>query len=334
MAGGGGAIGLAAAVPGEAAALATAVSWAFTALFFAAAARRLGSSLVNLVRLALATLLLGGIVAATGAASAIPRGQAACLVLSGVVGLALGDAAYFRALEHLGPRRASLLMTVAPVFAAILMVPLLDEGLGLPGIVGMAVTIGGVAWVQGEREGNGDPHPHAARGVLFGVLGSLGQAGGYVLAKAGLGAAPAGSALAAWAGIEAAPGAAVAGEPVAALYGTFVRMAAATAFAAVGAALLRRPRNFADLLRDRKGALATAGGTVMGPVLGVWMSLYAVSHANTAVASTILATSPVFVIPLVRFAHGERASWRAWAGTVIALAGVAILAFRRSLIGG
>lgn len=321
-------------MPGEAAALATAVSWAFTAIFFAAAARRLGTPLVNLVRLALASVLLGTVVLATGAAGPMPSGQTVCLVLSGVIGLALGDAAYFRALEYLGPRRASLLMVLAPVFTALLMVPLLGEGLGLPGLVGMAVTIGGVAWVQGERTGHGEPHPHAARGVLFGVLGSVGQAGGYVLAKVGLGAAPSGSLLAEWAGLTAVPPSEwTAGEPVAALYGTFVRMVAATAFVAAGAAILGRPRNFADLVRDRRGTLAMAGGTVMGPFLGVWMSLYAVSHANTAVASTILATSPVFVIPLVRIAHGERVSWRVWVGTVVALGGVAILAFRRSLGG-
>jgi drug/metabolite transporter (DMT)-like permease len=68
-------------------------------------------------------------------------------------------------------------------------------------------------------------------------------------------------------------------------------------------------------------------------VIGVWMSLYALGHANTAVASTILATSPVFIILLVRWTHHERASLRAWAGTVIALAGVAILAFRKTLGG-
>jgi drug/metabolite transporter (DMT)-like permease len=324
---------VAAAVPGEAAALVTAFSWGFTALFFAAAARRLGTPLVNLVRLALASLLLGAVVLATGSAGPMPAGQVACLVLSGVIGLSLGDAAYFRALEYLGPRRASLLSTLAPVFTAVLMVPLLGEGLGIPGLVGMAITIGGVAWVQGERTGEAQPHPHAARGALHGVLGSLGQAGGYVLAKVGLGAAPAGSLLADLAGLEAAPGSGTAGEPVPALFGTFVRMVAATAFVVAGAALLRRPRNFADLARDRRGALATVGGTVMGPFLGVWMSLYAVSHANTAVASTILATSPVFVILLVRYAHGEKASARAWTGTVVALLGVAVLAFRRSLGG-
>ncbi len=316
---------------GEIAALATAISWSFTALFFAAATRRVGAPLVNLVRLVMATLLLGATVLLTGAGSRPPAGQVACLALSGVLGLALGDAAYFRALEYLGARRASLSMSLAPVFTAVLMVPLLGEELGWLTAAGMAVTIAGVAWVQGEAHGDGEAHPHAAKGILFGVLGALGQAVGYVLAKVGLGAAPGGSVLASMAGLSpdgTSAAASLAGEPVAPLFGTLVRMAAAVAWLGVGAAILRSPRNWGDMVTDRRALAATAAGTVFGPFLGVWMSLYAVSHANTAVASTILATSPVFVIPLVRVFHGERASWRAWLGALVAVGGVALLSFR------
>jgi len=315
-------------VSGEAAAFATSISWAATALFFSAAARRVGAPLVNLVRLGFASALLGTTVLLTGAASSPPTGQVAALALSGVIGLALGDAAYFRALEYLGPRRASLFMALAPVFTALLMVPLLGEGLGVYDVLGMAVTIAGVAWVDAEKAPDGKPHPHKGKGALFGVLGSLGQAAGYVLAKVGLGAAPADSVLGSLAGLAprvAEDGARVAGEAVAPLHGTLLRMVAALLWLAVGAAILRRPRNFGDLARDRRALLQTVGGTVFGPFLGVWMSLYAVSHANTAVASTILAASPVFVIPMVLVVHGERASWRAWVGALVAVGGVAVL---------
>ena len=105
-------------------------------------------------------------------------------------------------------------------------------------------------------------------------------------------------------------------------------MAAGVAWLGVGAAILRRPRNFRDIVEDRRALSATVAGTVFGPFLGVWMSLFAVAHANTAVASTILATSPIFVIPMVRVAHGERASWRAWAGAIVAVGGVALLSLR------
>ncbi len=63
---------------GELAALATALFWAFTGLFFAEAARRLGALRVNLLRLPLAlvfltlTMLAGGPISPLSTAGAPP----------------------------------------------------------------------------------------------------------------------------------------------------------------------------------------------------------------------------------------------------------------------
>ncbi len=311
---------------GESAALATAVLWAGTALLFGAAARRGGPDTVNLLRLVAATLVLGVVTLATGAARSLPTGQVVCLAGSGLVGLALGDVGYFRALQILGPRRAALMMSLAPALAAALMVPLLHEGLRWIGGLGMATTLAGVAWVQSERAAAGEVHGSARTGVLWGLLGAAGQASGMVLSKVGLGAAPAGAPLAEWSGLAARGE--LSGVPADALYGTFLRMAAATV-AIGGAALLGYGGGrLRESIRDRRFLLLVGAATVTGPVLGVWLSLVAVQHANTAVASTIIATSPVFVIPLVRVFHGTRTSARGWLGALLALIGVAVLAFR------
>ena len=50
------------------------------------------------------------------------------------------------------------------------------------------------------------------------------------------------------------------------------------------------------------------------------------------VGTLILASAPVFVIPLTRIVHGHRASWRAWTGALVALLGVALLAARHQLV--
>lgn len=317
--------------PGESAAMATSVCWAFTALFFTAAARRIGAPRVNLVRLGMATLLLAGLVLASGAAAPLPAPQAGLLALSGLVGLALGDAAYFRALEILGARRGALTMSLAPVFAAVLSPLLLSETIGLLDGVGMAVTIGGVLWVQAEGDHGGEVSGHVGRGTLWGALGALGQAGGIVLTKAGLGQAPAGSALASWAGLAErteTAGIVLAGEPVAPIFGTLLRIGTAAACVLAVATFRREGPHVLEGLRDRRAVWLTFGGSVLGPVVGVWLSLEAVARTNAAIASTIFATSPVFVIPLVRVAHGHRASWRAWLGAIVAVGGVALLSLR------
>jgi drug/metabolite transporter (DMT)-like permease len=54
-------------------------------------------------------------------------------------------------------------------------------------------------------------------------------------------------------------------------------------------------------------------------------SLLAVQHAEIGVASTLMALPPVIILPISYFIFKEKISWQAIAGTILAIAGVAIL---------
>ena len=306
---------------GEVAALSTAVSWACSSLLFTAASRRQGAAELNLVRLVGATGILGLAVAVVTGSFALPSGQAGALVLSGILGLSIGDLALFNSMRILGPRRAMLLMSLAPVGTGLLMVPLLGETLGVVGVVGMLVTIAGVLWVQAERDDGTEVQGRVLHGVLFGLVGATGQALGLLLSKVGLGVAPANAVL-------ADAFAASAGVVVDPLLGTFVRMAAGTAGILAFSFAGRPPKRIRAALRDRGFMKIAFAGTILGPVIGVWLSQVAVASTNTAVAGTLIATAPVFVIPLTRVVYGHHASRRAWIGAVVALAGVALISSR------
>jgi drug/metabolite transporter (DMT)-like permease len=60
-------------------------------------------------------------------------------------------------------------------------------------------------------------------------------------------------------------------------------------------------------------------------VLGVLSSLFAVQHAEIGVASTLMALPPVIILPISYFVFKEKIGWQAILGTVLAIAGVAIL---------
>lgn len=319
---------------GELAAFLTALSWAGGSLFFASAARRQGAPVLNVLRIVLATLLLALIVPLAGGDLTVPGPQLLAIAVSGVLGIAVGDAAYFRCLEILGARRSMVLGAIWPAMAALLMYPLLGETLGWFGVLGIAVTTGGVIWVQTERDDGTEVVGNAALGMGLGLLGALGQATGFLCAKVALGKAPAGARLAEWFGVLAAEGAETAGTQIGSLECTLLRMLVAMIVLVVPAIALRRTSGYVHALRDRTFVLQMSGGVVLGTVLGIWLSLVAVGEANTAVASTIIATSPVLVIPLLRIVHGRTTSWRGWIGALVALAGVAILAFREELAGG
>jgi len=54
-------------------------------------------------------------------------------------------------------------------------------------------------------------------------------------------------------------------------------------------------------------------------------SLLAVQHAEIGVASTLMALPPVIILPISYFVFKEKIGWQALLGTLLAIAGVAIL---------
>jgi drug/metabolite transporter (DMT)-like permease len=81
----------------------------------------------------------------------------------------------------------------------------------------------------------------------------------------------------------------------------------------------------AQRLRDVRSTVLIAAGAVTGPVLGVLLSLYAITHASMGVAATLMSLSPVLMLPLAGLIFKERVSRRAVAGTLISIAGAAAL---------
>ena len=70
--------------------------------------------------------------------------------------------------------------------------------------------------------------------------------------------------------------------------------------------------------------LMLSGGAVAGPFLGVSLSLLAVHRTEAGVASAIMSITPVLLLPIAHL-RGDRVTAQAVAGTLLAVAGVAVL---------
>lgn len=293
---------------GEIAALAAAAAWAFASVLWA----RLGATTDELtlnflkctiaaIALSVTMLLLDGTAWPLG----LERSDLVWLAVSGVAGLTLGDTAYFSALTRIGPRRSLLVWALAPGISALMAWPMLGEPLHARMVAGMAVTLAGVVWVIVERTPDDDGEASAPMsrrelaGVGFACIALLGQASSNVLQKLG--------------GMEAgALGTSVVRMSVGALglglwLGAMGRLVAATT-------PLKEPRKAGWIV------LATAVGTYVG----IWLSAYGLLHAEIGVASTLNATSPIFVLPVAALMTGDRISRRAVMGALLAVGGVAI----------
>ena len=65
-----------------------------------------------------------------------------------------------------------------------------------------------------------------------------------------------------------------------------------------------------------------------GTYLGIWLQQTAIKLTAAGIALTLTNTSPLFVLPIAIWI-GEKVSWRAIVGVVIALCGVAVLFYLR-----
>lgn len=292
---------------GELAALGTAVMWSLTGLLFSYSGRRIGSDSVNrtrllfaLVYISLTHLLLEG--------SLFPFHAGlwrwGWLSLSSVLGLVLGDGALFYAYVLIGPRLAMLVMSLVPILSALAAWLAFGETITRPEALGILVAVAGVAWVITERQSDRrDPQAQQqyGLGLLMAFLGALGQTSNLIFSKFAL------------------------VDGFSALSATQIRLVVG-ALALWGWTLLRGElRPMLARWRDRRALAATAGGALVGPFLGIWLSLLAVQSTRVGIASTLMALPPVLLIPLTYLLYGERITRRALVGTLIALGGVALL---------
>lgn len=292
---------------GELSALATACLWAGSALAFAAATARLGSVQVNVARLLVASLFLAATIAVFGFNIHLSFSQIGKLAISGMLGLTFGDSFLFKSYEYNGPRLSILIMSIAPAISAMLAYIFIGEVVSWMGMLGMLVTLGGIAMVVLEqRDASSSKYPFSVRGIFYGFLGAVGQASGLVLAKMAL-----------------------AEGTINGFVATLVRILASLVLLLPIAILTGR---FSDPVkmfsRDSKAFKLTVLGAILGPYFGITLSLIAITYTNIGIAATLMAMTPIAILPLVKIIHNEVLSWRAIIGAVVAVAGVAILFLR------
>jgi drug/metabolite transporter (DMT)-like permease len=291
---------------GEIAALATAFFFAITALIFTSTSRSVGSQVTNRMRLLFALLyliVLNLILFRQPLPLSAGSSRWLWLSLSGVIGLSLGDAFLFQSLVSVGTRIGTLLLSLAPIFGSIIAWIFFGEILSGLQMTGIVLALAGIAWVVASHQEPPDtPRGHTRRGVIFGILAGLGQAVGLVLSKQGMsgGLSP--------------------------FQANEIRMLAAVGFSWALAMIAGKAGSTFQDLRGKPRILGLlAIGAFVGPVLGVVSSLVAIQYVEIGIASTLNALTPVIILPISYFVLKEKVGWQALVGTLLAIAGVAIL---------
>ena len=304
---------------GEIISLIVAVSWTTGAIFADVASHRIGSINLNIIRMVFALLFLAAILFAfTG--SPVPLHTDGktwfWFALSGVVGFVFGDLCLFNAYVRIGSLYGQLLMTLAPPFAGIAGFLMLGEKLAPTSLLAMVVTLSGIGITILSKDSDSrlPVLKLPLSGVLYGIGAGVGQGVGLVLSKIGMGHYTAAMPSDAASGVLSA-------MPFA---GTFIRVVTGIIGFSVIILLMRKAGGLKRAVKDRTSMVCCLVTTLLGPVIGVSLSLKAVQYTSAGIASTLMGLTPVLILIPYSIYAKQRITLREVAGTFITVAGVAL----------
>ena len=320
---------------GETIALGVALSWTATALFAEVGSKRMGSLPFNTVRMTLSLAFLAGtiwLVMGTPYPRYADGPTWLWLLLSGIVGYVIGDYCLMQGYIHIGSRFGQLFMTLSAPTAALTGRLLLGEQMRPLAVVGMVITLSGIALSILSKS---DGASHAgfrfrlpAKGIFYAAMAGICQGFGLVLSKMGLGHYDAALAAAGLAG-NAVPDGALIPLPVS----LSMPFAATLIRAYIGLAgfflllVLFHKDGLAQLDRavhDRKAMWCVLGSTVFGPFIGVSASLLATQYTSAGIAQTLFALTPILIIAPAAVLFHQKVTAREVVGAVISVAGVCL----------
>jgi len=287
-------------------ALAAAFLWAVASLLSVAPAQHLGTFAYSRWRMGCTSVILGGMALFSGGWVTVETSAISAMMLSGVIGIFIGDTALFACLNRMGPRQAGLLFSCHAVFSAVLGYFLFSETMTSLELLGSALVFSGVLTaIFFGRKGQANNHLESIKGSMWvgvglGLLAALCQALGGIIAK---------------------PVMQTAIDPVAA---SAIRMM--TAFSAhclfflSGAKLARatQPMNL------RIFAITAVNG-FLAMAVGMTLILYALQKGNVGMVALLSSTTPIMLLPILWIYSGRRPNQFAWIGAIVAVIGTGIL---------
>ncbi len=289
-------------------AIGAAVSWAFGGLVAAHPSRVLGGPRFVRVRMVFVSVLLAAIAWAVGGWGTVGSSDWLPLVISGFIGLSLGDAALFEAFARLGPRRTGILFTANAPMTIAVSAAIYGERFTARSAFGTVLVLAGVvlAIAKGTRPGQSHTWEEVKgslkTGVWFGLLGAAGQAVAVIIADPVFDGS-----------LDEWTGAAV--RAIAGTVGLFLFMP-----------LFERNQRRGERVRiDLKllGWVVLSGA--IGMALGKTLMLMALSEGDPGVVSVLVSVAPAAQLPLIWIWTKKSPALGAWAGATLAVVGTALI---------
>lgn len=290
----------------ELAALAAALTWALAGIVSADPSKHLGAVAFNRTRMAMVFVMLAVWTSFAGTWETLTNGTLWPLIWSGFIGIFLGDTALFLTMNRLGPRRTSILFSMNAPMSVALGFLVLGEALTPMTLLGVFITIIGVVLAIIFGKSRSQLHNWESVtgplwvGVLLGLIAALAQAVGALLARPIMEA-----------GVD----------PVAA-------SAVRVGVAALGLMLLMQLPQQSLKLRNPgsiKLWMQVALSGILGMGVGMTLLLFGLSGGKVGIVTTLSATAPALLLPLLWWRTKEIPAPGAWVGALLVIVGSAMI---------
>ena len=290
----------------ELAALGAAFCWALSGLIIINPLRKIGGLALNRARMFFVFLMLAAVSVMTGAWRDFPVSTIQTLMISGLIGIFLGDTALFGSLKRLGPSRAAVVFALHAPMTVIMGWFLLGEHLEVFTLIGCGIVTTGVIFAILGRKNHEEPqnidstHGRLRYGILLGLLGAFGQSAGAIIAR---------------------PVMAEGVDPVTA---TAIRVGIAT-LCLIFTGFIPNPlfRSKTTFTIKILVLIIVSGFLAMG--VGMTLFMYGLSIGDAGVVATLSATTPVLILPLLWINTGIRPPLMAWISAVVTLLGIVLI---------
>ena len=290
---------------GELISLGTAVCWTITVISFETAGKRVGSLSVNLIRLFFGLLFLTTtIFIMTGSFFPIHASSYSwnMLLISGIIGLVIGDLFLFQAFVDIGGRISLLIFCSVPILSSILGYFIFHEVLDLITIIGIMITLISISIViLSKRNEEKVYEPHIIKGITFAFIGAIAQSAGLIFSKLGM------------------------GETLGSFEATQIRVIAAIITFTLYITLKKQWKSIFSAIKDKKAMKYIFFGSIFGPFLGVTSILLAMRYTSIGVSTTISQLNVILIIPFSIWLFKEKVKPIEIVASLSAFIGVALL---------
>ena len=287
-------------------AIVAALCWSLSSLISADITRNIGGLVFNRIRLFFVSLMLISYTSYINTWDTIIYDYLIIIIISGIIGIFLGDTLLFIALQKIGPRRNNILFSLTAPFTIILNIIFLNHNMNILNFFGCFIVFFGVVIAITYGSDVNDKHRwekiegSIKIGIIFGILAAFCQSIGLIMMKPILDSG---------------------GDPIAS-----AAIRTSVSFLLISFSFFMNSKNFVSKIPITISIIVkTIISGFLGMALGMSLLLISLQNADAGIVATLSSTSPIIVLFLIWILTKKMPSKGAWIGTVIAIFGTGLI---------